>query len=287
MENQSTSNKINSINKETKGQPSSNAIEESSSKFVKKQAISLADSSSEGNKKQPLSAKEPPSGANREQAISGNDSTSGVSREESISAKESPPEDKKKQEISVAESFSEDDKKATLSIKKASSHGDKNVTTSVTKTSLEGDKKTSSVKPSTDISNIPKTPSKPSKPVKPPKLEDKPFEEFIKKHFIPGLKSAIEDKGNNVEDIKLIEGKRPVVGGNCWMVFCQISDQRKFWLCFNSNSITSDKTILLAESNSEPSIVESFLIDEKKTTLPLLISRVLQRLNGQKWIGVN
>ena len=68
---------------------------------------------------------------------------------------------------------------------------------------------------------------------------------------------------------------------------CEISEQRKFWLCFNKNKIISDKTILLAESDSDPSIVESFLIDEKKTTLPLLISRVLQRLNGQKLIGVN
>ena len=71
------------------------------------------------------------------------------------------------------------------------------------------------------------------------------------------------------------------------MVYCELSEQRKFWLCFNKDIITSDKTILLAESNSDPSIVESFLIDEKKTTLPLLISRVLQRLNGQKWIGDN
>ena len=127
----------------------------------------------------------------------------------------------------------------------------------------------------------------PKKVVKPPKLEDKPFDEFINNHLIPELKSSIEDKGTLVCDIKLIEGIRPVVGGKCWMVFCEMSEQRKFWLCFNQNIITSDKTILLAESNSEPSIVESFLIDEKKTTLALLISRVLQRLNGQKWIGAN
>ena len=127
----------------------------------------------------------------------------------------------------------------------------------------------------------------PKKPVKPPKLEDKPFKEFISNHLIPGLKSSIEKKGTLVSEIKLIEGKRPVVGGNCWMVFCEMSEQRKFWLCFNKDLITSDKTILLAESNSLPSIVESFLIDEKKTTLPLLISRVLQRLNGQKWVGAN
>tara|TARA_B100000965_G_C19540750_1_gene735474 strand:- start:208 stop:687 length:480 start_codon:yes stop_codon:yes gene_type:complete len=130
-------------------------------------------------------------------------------------------------------------------------------------------------------------PTTPKKPVKPPKLEDKPFEEFIKHHLIPGLKSSIEDTGTLVTDIKLIEDQRPVVGGNCWMVCCEMSEQRKFWLCFNNEKITSDKTILLAESNSDPSIVESFLIDEKKTTLPLLISRVLQRLNGQKWIGAN
>ena len=125
------------------------------------------------------------------------------------------------------------------------------------------------------------------KPAKPPKLEDKPFAEFVSNHLIPGLKSSIEKKGTLVKEIELIEGPRPVVGGICWMVICEISEQRRFWLCFNKEIITSDKTILLAESNSEPSIVESFLIDEKKTTLALLISRVLQRLNGQKWIGAN
>ena len=140
----------------------------------------------------------------------------------------------------------------------------------------------------TGVTQIKSDKSPPSKKtIKPPKLEDKPFDEFINKHLIPGLKSSIEHKGKLVEDIKLIEGKRPVVGGNCWMIFCQISEQRRFWLCFSKDSIISDKTILLAESNSDPSIVESFLIDEKKTTLALLISRVLQRLNGQKWIGVN
>ena len=31
-------------------------------------------------------------------------------------------------------------------------------------------------------------PTRPKKSVKPPKIEDKPFEEFISKHFIPDLK---------------------------------------------------------------------------------------------------
>ena len=150
---------------------------------------------------------------------------------------------------------------------------------------IESIKEVTNAVPSTSL-NV-EASSIPKKPVKPPKLEDKPFDEFINNHLIPGLKSSIENKGVSVIDIKLIKGNRPVVGGNCWIVFCEISKQRRFWLCFNKELLTSDKTILLAESNSEPSVVESFLIDEKKTTLPLLISRVLQRLNGQKWIGAN
>ena len=126
-----------------------------------------------------------------------------------------------------------------------------------------------------------------NKTIKPPKLEDKPFNEFITSHFIPGLESAIKKTGTNVKFIILKQGERPVVGGICWMVHAELSEDRRFWLCFSKDLITSNKTILLAESDSKPSIVESFLIDEKKTTLALLISRVLQRLNGQKWIGAN
>ena len=86
-------------------------------------------------------------------------------------------------------------------------------------------------------------PTIPKKPLKPPKPEDKPFKEFINNHLIPGLTSSIEKRGTKVNNIKLIEGERPVVGGNCWMIFCEISYQRRFWLCFNKDIITSDKTI--------------------------------------------
>tara|TARA_Y100001968_G_C19173366_1_gene626786 strand:- start:96 stop:551 length:456 start_codon:yes stop_codon:yes gene_type:complete len=151
---------------------------------------------------------------------------------------------------------------------------------------MENTKPSNDFKSNNLVSNV-ESSDTPKKPVKPPKIEDKPFNEFITNHFIPELKKSIQDKGTKIETITLIVGNRPVVGGKCWMVHCQLSDDRKFWLCFNKEIITSDKTILLAESNSEPSIVESFLIDEKKTTLPLLVSRVLQRLNGQKWIGSN
>ena len=52
-------------------------------------------------------------------------------------------------------------------------------------------------------------------------------------------------------------------------------------------NINSPKQIALADAGSEPTLLESFLIDEKRMSLPLLVSRLLQRLNGQKWLGRN
>tara|TARA_Y100001970_G_scaffold287873_1_gene413620 strand:+ start:532 stop:1068 length:537 start_codon:yes stop_codon:yes gene_type:complete len=127
----------------------------------------------------------------------------------------------------------------------------------------------------------------PDKPIKPPKPEDKPFLEFIQNDLIPTLYNSLIEKG--VEPLELIveNGDMPVVRTNCWQVKCTFKDTRKFWLCFQSDKISSLKTFVLAETGSEPSLLESFLIDEKKTTLSLLVSRILQRLNGQKWLGPN
>ncbi len=122
---------------------------------------------------------------------------------------------------------------------------------------------------------------------KPKKVEDKPFAEFINEDFIPKLKKGLQDSGITIKSIHLKQGERPVVGGLCWMIIGELDNGRRFWVCFSSNQITSNKTISLAEPGTEPSILESFLIDEKKATLPLLTSRVLQRLNGQKWLGSN
>ncbi|NBV69683.1 MAG: DUF2996 domain-containing protein, partial [Synechococcaceae bacterium WB4_2_0805] len=72
-----------------------------------------------------------------------------------------------------------------------------------------------------------------------------------------------------------------------WQVAGELPGGRRFWLCFLSNNIQAAKTIALAEAGADPSLLESFLIDEKKTTLALLVSRTVQRLNGQKWLGPN
>ena len=123
--------------------------------------------------------------------------------------------------------------------------------------------------------------------IKPPKPEDKPFDDFISEELIPGLKKSLDNVGCPLVDILYKEDQRPVTGGNCWMIVGEISSGRRFWLCFDKNKITSNKTVAIAEPGTTPSVLESFLIDEKRTTKALLISRLLQRLNGQKWLGAN
>jgi hypothetical protein len=122
---------------------------------------------------------------------------------------------------------------------------------------------------------------------KPPAPEDQPFGSFVPTLLIPALQKEIAAYGGPACALSFEQGPMPVVGSPCWMVVGQLSGDRRFWLCFTAEAIGSTKTIALAESGAEPSLLESFLIDEKKMTLALLVSRLVQRLNGQKWLGAN
>ena len=128
---------------------------------------------------------------------------------------------------------------------------------------------------------------KPAAKAKPPKPEDKPFPEFIDTLFIPAVEKQLEDNAIKPERLERITESRPVVGGDCSMVVGVLPGGRRFWVCFAKENINSPKHIALAEPGSEPTLLESFLIDEKRMTLALLVSRLLQRLNGQKWLGRN
>ena len=118
-------------------------------------------------------------------------------------------------------------------------------------------------------------------------IEKKPFQEFINIHLIPALKEEINQRGLEINNINLENTNRPIAGDKCWVINCDIKDTCSFWLSFEKEDISSLKSISLSKPNQNPSIIESFLIDEKRITLKLIISRVLQRLNGQKLIGVN
>ena len=126
-----------------------------------------------------------------------------------------------------------------------------------------------------------------TKPKKELPIEKKPFEEFINMHLIPALVDEFTNRGFEIEDINLTKTLRPIAGDECWVIYCQIKEICKFWLSFEKDDISSTKSISLSKSDQKPSIIESFLIDEKRITLKLIISRILQRLNGQKLIGVN
>ena len=118
-------------------------------------------------------------------------------------------------------------------------------------------------------------------------IEKKPFQEFINIHLIPSLTEEINQRGLEINNINLKNTNRPIAGDKCWVINCEIKNTCSFWLSFEKEDISSLKSISLSRPNQKPSIIESFLIDEKRITLKLIISRVLQRLNGQKLIGVN
>ena len=131
--------------------------------------------------------------------------------------------------------------------------------------------------------------SKPLK-IKPKKelpIEKKPFNEFINDHLLPSIIQEFKSRGFEVADINLKNTSRPIAGDKCWVIFCEIKDICNFWLSFEKEDISSLKSISLCKTDQQPSVIESFLIDEKRITLKLIISRILQRLNGQKLIGIN
>ena len=126
-----------------------------------------------------------------------------------------------------------------------------------------------------------------AKPVKELPIEKKPFNQFINDHLIPELKIVFNEIGKEISSIYISKTNRPVAEDECWVIYCEIKDTCRFWLSFNKDDILSPKSFTLCKTNEQPSVLESFLIDEKKITLKLIISRILQRLNGQKLIGAN
>ena len=144
---------------------------------------------------------------------------------------------------------------------------------------------------STPKASSEKPPAK-AKKAKPPKLEDKPFGEFMEQHFTPALQEAIQAEG--IEDIQLQFSKQsiPIEGANpseqCWQVVGNWQNgKRQFNLYFLDEDITGQKAFSYATDGNKPSTIESFMIDERRVTLDLMVMYAIQRLNGQKWLFGN
>ena len=115
------------------------------------------------------------------------------------------------------------------------------------------------------IKNEIDTPAKPiTKHKKELPIEKKPFQEFINLHLIPSLTEEINQRGLEINNINLTNTNRPIAGDKCWVINCEIKDTCNFWLCFEKDDISSLKSISLSKPNQQPSIIESFLIDEKE-----------------------
>jgi hypothetical protein len=133
--------------------------------------------------------------------------------------------------------------------------------------------------------------AKAAKKEKPPALEDKPFVEFVEQYYLPALQKAIAQQG--VQDVQLSFAKQKlsIVGFDtseeCWQILGKLQNGlRQFNLYFLDEDIQGKKGFSCNEGK-KPSTLESFLIDERKMTLDLMVYGLVQRLNGQKWLGRN
>jgi hypothetical protein len=130
-----------------------------------------------------------------------------------------------------------------------------------------------------------------AKKEKAPAVEDKPFVDFIQQDYLPAVQKAITAQGIPDLQLSFAKQKVPMAGFESAAEFWQIvgnwqNGQRQFNLYFPDEDIQGKKGFSCNEGK-KPSTLESFLIDERKITLDLLVFGLLQRLNGQKWLGRN
>ncbi len=131
-----------------------------------------------------------------------------------------------------------------------------------------------------------------AKKEKPPAIEEKPFQEFIGEHFVPNLKETLENQG--VSDLDLSFEKRTIpikgfeTGEEVWQVIGTWQDgNRTFFVAFPEEDIKGSKFFASADNGAHPTTLESFMIDERRVNLDLMVFYVVQRLNSQKWLALN
>ncbi len=130
-----------------------------------------------------------------------------------------------------------------------------------------------------------------AKKEKAPSVEDKPFTDFVQQDYIPALQKAIAKEGVQDLNINFAKQKVPIVGfektEECWQIMGSWQNGlRQFNLYFPEENIQGKKAFSCNEGK-KPSTLESFLIDERKVSLDLMVYGLVQRLNGQKWLGRN
>ena len=123
------------------------------------------------------------------------------------------------------------------------------------------------------------------------KLEDKPFQEFVTEHLLPAIKATLGKVGVDDLDLTFAQEPLPVEGVSdvdCWQIIGTFKGaQRQFRIGFLKEDIKGQKFFCCADNGAQPSLLESFMIDERRVTLDLIVLYTVQRLNGQKWLTAN
>ncbi|HEY9644539.1 MAG TPA: DUF2996 domain-containing protein [Coleofasciculaceae cyanobacterium] len=134
-------------------------------------------------------------------------------------------------------------------------------------------------------------PAKAPKKEKAPALEDKPFNEFVTQDYLPALAQTLGKIGISDLNLKFEQSKLPIPqmdDAPCWQVIGQWQGgRRQFHIIFSKEDIQAPKFFCYADNGAQPSTLESFMIDERKVNLDLLLLYTVQRLNGQKWLVRN
>ncbi|MCF2970016.1 DUF2996 domain-containing protein [Synechococcus sp. Nb3U1] len=104
--------------------------------------------------------------------------------------------------------------------------------------------------------------------------EEKPFEQEITEDVIPAAVAAFQKRG--VEDLQLrLEGKT--------LLGSFAGGKKQFSVLFAEGSLNGRKFFRCATEGSPASTIESFMIDERRVDVNLLVFYLVQRLYAQQW----
>ncbi|MBE9028148.1 DUF2996 domain-containing protein [filamentous cyanobacterium LEGE 11480] len=148
--------------------------------------------------------------------------------------------------------------------------------------------------PATDNKADAKPASAAAKKAKPPAVESKPLPEFMAQDCLPLLIQKLEEQGIAGLDLKFETRKIAVRGyqasPDCWQIVGQWeadAQTHQFNVYFFDGELQGQRGFSYSLGGVQPSTMESFRIDERRMSLNLLVSGVLQRLNSQKWLNRN
>jgi hypothetical protein len=133
-----------------------------------------------------------------------------------------------------------------------------------------------------------------AKKEKPPAVEDKSLPEFMEQDCLPMIAEQLEAQGITGLDLTFQKRKIAVRGyetaPECWQIQGQWrahAEAHQFNVYFFDEDLQGQRGFSYSLGGTLPSTMESFRIDERKMSLNLFVSGVLQRLNSQKWLSRN